>query len=62
MIRPCKPTLIERKNTRLKHQSEQSWVAEKPAKKLQRGGGAKAPPFVSAFESCVAPKILRTAA
>ena len=36
MIRPCKPKWIERKNTRLKHQSEQFWVAEKTTK----GGGA----------------------
>ena len=28
MIRPCKPKWIERKNTSLKHQSEQFWVLD----------------------------------
>ena len=50
---------LKGKNTRLEHQSEQFWVAEKSATKaLQRGWGAKAPPFVGVC----APKILRTAA
>ena len=47
VVRPCKPT-----NTRLKHQSEQFWVAEKTTK-----GGA--PPPCVFF---LAPKFLRTAA
>ena len=50
-IKRLKPT-----NTRLKHQSEQFWVAEKTTK----GGGAlRAPPPFMFFG---APKILRTAA
>ena len=40
---PCKPKWIERKYTRLKHQSEQFWVAEKTYK-VGRRPSAAAPP------------------
>ena len=38
---PCKPKWIERKTTRLKHQSEQFWDDEKPTK----GGVIALPKF-----------------
>ncbi|MEC8278860.1 MAG: hypothetical protein VX026_14165, partial [Myxococcota bacterium] len=46
----------QRTNTRLKHQSEQFWVAEKPTKQIQRRA------FVVFFVGLFAPKILRAAA